>query len=29
MPKEQKKTHFQYPENLIIKVVSLEDAQKI
>ncbi|WP_386081915.1 hypothetical protein ACFIOZ_02070 [Vreelandella sp. F11] len=29
MPKEQKKTHFQYPENLIIKVVSLEDAIKL
>lgn len=29
MPKEQKKAHFQYPENLIVKVVSLEDAIKL
>lgn len=29
MLQEQNKTHFQYPENLIIKVVSLEDAIKL
>ncbi|MGO2242990.1 MULTISPECIES: hypothetical protein [Halomonadaceae] len=29
MPKKEDKTHFQYPKNLIIKVVSLEDAIKI
>lgn len=29
MSQQQKKTHFKYPKNLIIKVVSLEDAIKI
>ncbi|MFI8749981.1 hypothetical protein ACIGG6_08235 [Vreelandella lionensis] len=29
MPKKEDKTHFQYPNNLIIKVVSLEDAIKL
>ena len=29
MPKKEDKTHFQYPDNLIIKVVSLEDAIKL
>ena len=29
MPKKEDQTHFQYPDNLIIKVVSLEDAIKL
>ncbi len=29
MSQEQKKAHFQYPKNLIIKMVSIEDAIKL